>query len=307
MTGAGRAVLAVLLALGATAMAKKTTKSKKDEPQVDPYIREIETWRQKRQDRLLSPEGWLSLAGLYWLEEGDNPFGSSDEHRVVFPDKAPRSIGVLTRRGRQVSVRVNPGMTVTHLGRAITSMDLLSDTTGSPTMLELGSFTFFVIERGERIGVRLRDRDHPAKQTFRGIDAYPIDPEWRINARFEPYTPPRQIQVPTVLGTVEPSTCPGAIVFTRGGQTYRLDAVDEEAGSPELFVIFADKTNGAETYGPGRFLYVPRPKDGLVVIDFNKAYNPPCAFSPYATCPLPPPQNRLPIRVEAGEKKVGDH
>jgi uncharacterized protein len=295
---------AVVLALGVEVMAKSSKRA--PVPVVDAYTEDVMAWRQKRKDRLLSREGWLSLAGLYWLTEGDNRFGSDDDNHVVFPKKAPLSIGVLQRKGREVRVKVNPGLTVTYMGRAVTAMELLSDKTGSPTTLELGTLSFFVIERGDKLGVRLRDSDSDAKKTFHDIPTYPIKSEYKLQARFEPYTPVREIAVPTVLGTIEPSPSPGALAFDWQGKTYRLDAVLEE-GSSELFVIFADATNGEETYGPGRFLYAPMAKDGVTTLDFNKAYNPPCAFTPFATCPLPPPQNRLPIRVEAGEKTYGDH
>jgi uncharacterized protein len=298
------AVMLAVVVVGTNVMAKKSAKPK--QPAVDSYTQELQTWQARRKERLLAPDGWLALAGLYWLKEGENRFGSEEANDLVFPGKAPRTIGTLVRRGREVQVRINPGMTVTHLGRAVTSLDLLSDKTGAPTALELGTFSFFVIERGERIGIRLRDSDSDARKTFHDIPSYPIRPEYRVTARFEAYDPPRELPVPTVLGTVEPMQCPGALVFDLQGQTYRLDAVREE-GEDELFVIFADQTSGKETYGPGRFVYTALPKEGTTTLDFNKAYNPPCAFTPFATCPLPPPQNKLAVRIEAGEKKYGDH
>jgi uncharacterized protein (DUF1684 family) len=166
--------------------------------------------------------------------------------------------------------------------------------------------TLHVIERGGRLAVRVRDTASPARTRFDGIEAYPVDARWRVAARFEPYEPARTVEVPTVLGTAEPMTCPGRLVFELDGRTFTLDAMSE-ADDADLFLIFADATNRDATYGGGRFLYAARPgADGTVVVDFNKAYNPPCAFTPYATCPLPPPQNSLELRVEAGEKRWGD-
>ena len=169
-------------------------------------------------------------------------------------------------------------------------------------MLRRGSLLFYLIRRGDKIGVRVKDSQSEARRNFRGLDYFPIDPGWRIEARFEPYDPPRSISVPNVLGQDNDEKSPGAIVFEHGGKTYRLDPV-LEPGETDYFVIFGDRTNGKTTYGAGRFLYVAPPVGGKTVIDFNKAYNPPCVFTDFATCPLPPPQNKLPIPVEAGEEE----
>ncbi len=273
----------------------------------DAYTQEIDAWHTKRVERLTSETGWLSLAGLFWLHPGDNAVGSDPKNELVFPAKAPRFFGTLTLSGKQVHLKVNPGQTATSGGRAVTGLDLVSDAAETPTLIELGTLSFLVIERGDKIGVRLRDKESPARKTFKGLERFSVDPAWRFDARFEPYPAGKTVAVPTVLGTIEEQACPGAIVFTVKGATHRLDAV-QEPGETELFVIFADQTNGKETYGPGRFVYAPAPKDGKTVLDLNKAYNPPCAFTPFATCPLPPPQNRLPLRVTAGEKKYdGGH
>jgi uncharacterized protein (DUF1684 family) len=274
----------------------------------DAYQREIDAWHAQRVARLTASDGWLALAGLFWLEEGENRVGSAPDNDLVFPAKAPAHLGVLVRHGRSVELRPAPGAGITDAaGKVLGATPLASDKSGTPTKLRVGSLVFFVIERSERVGVRLRDEDSPARQSFRGIERYPVTPAWRIAAQLEPYVPKRELPVTTVIGTIEPSPSPGALVFTVGGVTYRLDAVDEE-GTDDLFVIFGDKTNGRETYGAGRFVYAPRPgPDGKTVLDFNKAYNPPCAFTPFATCPLPPPQNRLALRVEAGEKTWGHH
>jgi uncharacterized protein (DUF1684 family) len=248
--------------------------------------------------------GWFSLVGLFWLDEGENRFGSDPGNRVVLPaGKAPAVAGTLIRQGDSVRVRVAPGAVVTHDGKPVTEMELRDDQAeGGPTNLEMGPVSFFVIKRGDkagnRIGVRVRDKKSPALASFQGLDHFPVDPSWRVEARFEPHE--KTIPIPNILGMVDDTPSPGAVVFERDGRTWRIEALGEPDGS--LFLIFADPTNGKETYGAGRFLGTEPPKDGKVAVDFNKAYNPPCAFTAFATCPLPPPQNRLGLRVEAGEK-----
>jgi uncharacterized protein (DUF1684 family) len=273
------------------------------------HRREIESWRADRLARLTSQDGWLTLAGLFWLQEGENSVGSDPSDRVVLPKAtAPARAAELVLEGGRVRLAPEPGSGLTVAGRPAEAMSLQSDAGGaSPTVVRMGGVSFFVIKRGEKLGVRVRDTESAARRNFKGLDYFPIDSRWRVEARFELYSPQKTLEVPTVLGTPEKDVSPGAFVFTVGGKSYRLDPVIEE-GSEDLFIIFGDETNGKETYGAGRFVYAPVPKDGRSVIDFNKAYNPPCAFTPYATCPLPPPQNRLPIRVEAGEKKyAGGH
>jgi uncharacterized protein (DUF1684 family) len=274
-------------------------------PHAEAYRREIFEWRARRLEGLRSPSGWLTLVGLFWLEPGKNAVGSGPGNRVVLPTgKAPAFVGSIDRNGETTIFHAAPGAGVAVDGKPVASQALRSDAAGEQTLLTLGSLSFYVIQRGDRLGVRVKDSQSDARKNFHGIDDYPIDPSWRVDARLEPYDPPKSIAVPTVLGTGEPAECPGALVFQIGGKTYRLDAVLEK-GETDLFVIFADRTNGGETYGAGRFLYASPPVDGHTTLDFNKAYNPPCAFTPYATCPLPPPQNRLPIRVAAGEKTYG--
>lgn len=269
---------------------------------------EVERWRSQRMERLRRDDGWLTLVGLFWLDPGENRFGTDPAGRIVFPQgSAPAHLGSLDLAGGEVRVRVAPGSEVTHDGGPVREMVVQPDTTGSPTILQHGSLRFHVIRRGDRLGVRVKDARSPALRAFKGIDSFPVEAAWRVTARFEPYTPPRKISVPNVLGDPTTETSPGALLFELGDRLLRLEPVAEE-GSDELFVIFGDQTNGHETYGGGRFLYAPQPDSaGRVVLDFNRAYNPPCVFTPYATCPLPPPQNKLPVRIEAGEKSYGEH
>jgi hypothetical protein len=268
------------------------------------YLAAVRQWRQEREAGLRQPDGWFSLAGLYWLRPGANSFGAAAGSRLRFPaGRAPAHAGDFLFEDGRVTVRVRPGVSVTAAGRPVRTLALHADTDSTgPTVLALGSLRFHVIRRGEHVGVRLKDLESPSRQAFRGVPCYPVDPAWRIAARFERYDPPRHLPITNVLGDVSPSTCPGAAVFTRGGRTWRLDAI-RELGDDQLFFIFGDRTNGRGTYGAGRFLYTPLPRDGKVDLDFNKAENPPCAFTPYATCPLPPAQNRLALSVEAGEKE----
>ncbi len=266
------------------------------------HRRDIEDWRARRLASLKREDGWLTLVGLAWLEPGENSVGSDPKSRVVLPASAPARLATIRLAGTTATLTTAPGERLESGGHAVTSQALVTDAHGDPTVLQRGSVRFYLIERGGRIGVRVKDSESAARRDFHGIDSWPADPRWRIEARFERYEPPRKITVPNVLGATTSESSPGAVVFDIGGKSYRLDVVDEE-GTSDWFVIFGDQTNGRETYGGGRFLYVTPPSPGSpAVVDFNKAYNPPCVFSPFATCPLPPAQNRLAVRIEAGER-----
>ncbi len=298
MTGLGlAALLAAAMAAGSTAP-------------VSPEARraEWEAWRADRMARLRREDGWLTLVGLFWLQEGDNTIGSDPSNRVALPPgKAPARLGTIRVHSGSASVDLDPSAGVTHDGQPVARMSLASDAGGGkPTVLSRGSLSFYAVRRGERLGVRVKDAEAKARREFRGIETFPYDERWRIQARFEPYETGHQIPMPNVLGSVEPARAPGALIFSWRGKTYRLDPVMEE-GETDLFLVFGDATNGRETYGGGRFVYAKPAVGGTTVLDFNRAYNPPCVFTPYATCPLPPAQNRLPFRVEAGEKTYGAH
>ncbi len=279
-------------------------------PDASSYRAEIEAWRAKRMASLKREDGWLTLVGLFWLQEGSNRVGTDPKaDRVVLPEgSAPKELGFLDLSGGVVTLKPKPDAGLAVSGKAVAAMALRTDAYAEgPTVLERGRIRFYVIKRGERIGVRVKDSQSPVRLSFHGIDSYPIDAKWRFEARFDAYRPPKSVAVPNILGSIDDEKSPGAVVFAVGGHEYRLDAVTEE-GTDELFLIFGDATNGTETYGGGRFLYAKPPgPDGRTVVDFNKAYNPPCVFTPYATCPLPPRANRLPIRIEAGEKTHGNH
>jgi len=247
----------------------------------------VRAWWAARDERLRSPDGWLSLVGLHWLAPGENRFGSDEGNEIVL-----RGGGVPPQAG---SLFVSDG--VARLGDRV----LADDTTGEPTVVDLGDLRMYVIRRVDRLGLRVRDRTAPALAAFRGMEHFPIDPDWLVRGRFEAVEAGREIEIVDVTGAVTREPSPGAVVFEREGTSWRLDALPgDDPGT--LWLVFGDGTNGTETYGGGRFLYTePVAADGDVAIDFNLAYNPPCVFSPYATCPLPPPQNRLALRITAGE------
>jgi uncharacterized protein len=268
------------------------------------YINEIKQWHQNRIERLKQENGWLNLVGLYWLKEGENTFGSGDNNYIVFPSKVPKSIGTFYLKDGKVSVEINPGVNVTTEGNPVSKMDLKDDLSDNPTVMQLGSFRWFVINRNGRMGIRLRDIDAPLVKNFKGIDTYPINEDWRITADFHPFDRYRVIEVPNIINSVEKDTVIGELTFTIKGKNYKLLPIKE---GNEFFIIFADETNGTETYGAGRFLYTSLPdSNNKVIVDFNKAYNPPCAFTKYATCPLPPKENYLHLKITAGEKKYGE-
>jgi uncharacterized protein (DUF1684 family) len=273
----------------------------------DAYTKEIEAWRTQRVERLKAPDGWLSLIGLYWLTEGRNTVGSAKDNDIVLT-KGPAHVGVVTLKDGKARIELNARAGATIDGARAKSAELLDDSHDRPTTIAFGTVAFYLVDRNGRKGLRVKDSEAQTRTHFLGLDDFPIDPSWRIEAQWVPFAPAHTLETPNVLGQIEHYSVPGKAVFTREGKTYELLPVIEVPGDKELFLIFADRTSGKQTYGAARFLYAPMPSDGKIVIDFNKAYNPPCAFTPYATCPLAPPENRLDLAVTAGEKKYrGGH
>jgi uncharacterized protein (DUF1684 family) len=271
----------------------------------DEYTTEIREWHKGRIERLKEKDGWFTLAGLYWLKEGRNSFGSDKSNDIVFPEGTPAFMGSFILENGSVKTIINENVQVYHDSVEARDISMQNDSQRNTTILTHGSFSWYVILRdGNRFGIRLKDSENQALKDFDGIDTYPIDENWRIAARYEPYDPPKKIIIPNVTGTSAEDSAKGALVFNIDDKEYRLDAL----GSGErLFIIFADETNGDETYGAGRFMSVAGPDStGKTYIDFNKAYNPPCAFTKYATCPLPPKDNYLHIAITAGEKNYGN-
>jgi len=276
-------------------------------PAIDPikYSQDIEQWRAQRVTELTSDSGWLSLVGLFWLKDGANTVGS-DANSDIAVAKVPPHAGQFVLSNGVVTFETSVKNNFTVDGAPVTSLQLTSDADSKPTIVRNGSLSFQIIKRGEKLGVRVKDKESPDRLKFRGLEYFPASLQWRIDARFEPYNPPKPVPILNVLNMESDEPSPGAIVFEIDGKTYRLDAITEK-DEPRFFMIFADDTRGKETYGAGRYLYVEPPdKNNHVVIDFNKAYSPPCAFTNFATCPLPPKQNVLPMRIEAGEKYT-DH
>ncbi len=266
------------------------------------YVASIDQWHATRVENLQKEDGWLALAGLYWLEPGSSSFGSAKGGKIVFPEGTiAQQAGQFILEGDVVKLQVNQGVAITLNGEPVQQEAVVyTAEMEQPAEMRYGSLKWVVIKRGDKFAVRLWDAESEARKSFAGLERYPVQPEWRLEARLEQNPLPKQIPITNVLGQTSQEPSPGAVVFTVEGQQYSLDALEE---GDELFIIFADKTNGTDTYGSGRYLYMPKPDaSGKTYIDFNKAYTPPCAFTGYATCPLPPRQNFLPISVTAGEK-----
>jgi uncharacterized protein (DUF1684 family) len=271
------------------------------------HRKEITEWQTRRTQRLQAEDGWLSLVALDWLKEGEN--------EIRIPN-VPQSPGKLILRAGAAmlepfdSAQGRPAAPMTVDGKPVSGPTPLRDDSHAdgPTIVQMGTARFQVIRRGPRYGLRIKDANAETRTHFQGLDYFPIDPKWRVEARLVPYDPVKKIPIDDVTGMKSDADSPGALVFTIDGKEYRLDPILEE-GSDELFIIFRDATSRDATYPAGRYLYAAKPgADGKVIVDFNKAYNPPCTFTPFATCPLPPLQNRLPIRIEAGEKRyAGGH
>jgi uncharacterized protein (DUF1684 family) len=277
-------------------------------PDPSPYQREIEAWRQKRLESLKADGGWLTVVGLHWLKPGKTSFGAAPGNDLVLPaHSVPAQAGVFTLDAGQVSVDVAPGVALTLRGQAVAKRVLLTDADGrEPDILVLGAVRLQIIDRGGRLGVRVKDMRSEARRTFKGLKWYPVNPALRVVARFVPAAEPTTIEVPSVIGVTERMPSPGAAELEIGGKRLRLVPV-LEAGESRLFFVFRDATSSRTTYGGGRFLYADPPRDGKIVLDFNQAYSPPCAFTPYATCPVPPAENRLPVPIEAGEMTPAGH
>lgn len=268
-----------------------------------PYEDEIKTWHNKRIENLKKENGWLNLAGLFWLEEGKNTFGTGSSNKVIFPKgKGEEFLGTLILEKGEIFIETTPEKAIFNNEQAVTKLKIFP--AEKPIILKHKSLRWFIIKRGNKYGIRLRDLESPFLKEFTSIETFPIDEKWKVKAKFVKEEN-KKIPILDVLGQTNLQDSPGKLIFTIDGKEYGLDALEE---GESLFIIFADKTNKKETYGAGRFVYTTKPDEkGEVYLDFNKSTNPPCAFTPYATCPLPPKQNTLPIAVNAGEKNYGYH
>jgi len=255
------------------------------------YAREIVDFRAHREAEINSDEGWITLVGLYWLKPGENRVGSDPASEVPLPAMAPKRVGVIEMARGAARFRPAPGIK-------------LKDGALRPDedVLKIGRITFFLVEREGKLGVRVKDNDSEARKGFTGLRWYPVDPGWKIEAHFTPWSEKHTITFDTVAGVKEQMESPGYVTFRKNGRDFHLDPVWDE---DKLFFVFRDQTSGKSTYGGARFLYADPAKNGVISLDFNKAVNPPCVFTPYATCPLPPPRNRLTIEITAGELMYG--
>ena len=253
------------------------------------YVRDVDQYRAQREAALKQDDGWLTVVGLFRLKEGDNRVGSAESNEIALPAPVPAHIGKITfSKSRAIYYAEGRPGTILR-----PNVDVIT----------LGQIKFFLIQRGAEYFIRVKDNNSKIRREFTGLKWFPIDPSWNIAAKFTPYDKPHTIMFDSQNGVKQPMQSPGYVTFTREGKEYRLEPVWEDR---ELFFIFRDATSNKSTYGAARFLYAAPAKDGTVMLDFNKAINPPCAFTAYATCPLPPPQNRLPLAVTAGEKKYSD-
>jgi uncharacterized protein (DUF1684 family) len=261
------------------------------------YVQSFEKWKAEQIDDL--KQNWLPLAGLYWLKPGVNSFGTAAENGVVFP-KGPAHAGEFDLEGKDVTVKLRPEARAMIAGKALATAKLDADVSGHPTVIEMGSLRFHVIVRGERVGIRVKDLESAAVANFKGLIFYPLDLNYRVTATWEPSDGKKTINVPDVLGDVTPVPVAGTVVFKINGQEQRLAALGDP--SKGLSFVFNDLTAKSDTYPGGRFLETDPVANGTVILDFNRAYNPPCAVTPYATCPLAPKENRLAVAIPAGEK-----
>ncbi len=273
------------------------------QPEIDEAAHEAEVveWRADRLDRLKSPTGYLNLAGLFWLESGSHSFGSAPGNDFVFPEPAPAFMGEFVLREDGVFMNIAEGVEVYRDQTPMRSGLLATDASDNPVLVRHGSLAWMAIERAGQFAIRLRDLEHPAINAFPPIESFPIDASYRVEGKLRPYDEPRVLNVKTVIeGLGYHPQSPGAVEFRIAGTKYELEAYDSDE---QLFFVFGDQTSGKETYPAGRFLYADKPgEDGKIVLDFNYAYNPPCAFNDFATCPVASPRNRLAVRIEAGER-----
>lgn len=270
------------------------------------YEEEILTFQREYEGALKTDTGWLTIAGLFFLSQPHTTFGSDPLSDIVLPEGAPSQAGAFDWKNGNVTVTAAPGVTFQLNGHSITTALLKSDGEGPPDRFSFGDYQMWVHMSGGRQSIRLRDRNSKLRREFTGTTWFPTDKKYRVEATYEPYPTPKTIQVPNVLGDIDNLTAPGVVSFTLNGQSLKMEAVTE-GDDKEFWFIFRDLTSGKETYPAARFLYMPGPVNGRMILDFNKAENPPCAYNPYTTCPLPPEQNRLRTRIEAGEKAYSGH
>jgi uncharacterized protein len=265
------------------------------------YRDEIERWRQKREADLRADDGWLTVSGLFWLKPGKTSIGSDPTNDILLPARTPSSVGSLQLVDGNAFFRTSPGETVMRNGKPFEGGVIYSDADERPDTLAVGDVKLILIKRGERYALRLKDNQSALRAGFAGLRWYPANEDWRVEAKFVAYPAPAKLVLDTIVGESEAEVSPGYVTFERGGKVFKLQAIGQKNGT--LWFVFRDGTSGRTTHGGARQLYADAPKGGAVVLDFNKATNLPCAYIPYATCPLAPVQNRLSLAIEAGELK----
>jgi uncharacterized protein len=267
----------------------------------DAYVQELTKWRQEREAELKADNGWLTVAGLFFLNQGRNTFGSGPLNDIVLPADAPAEAGAFEFDGTSIKLRAKAPLTVN--GAPALEADLRPARDGKPAdQLTMGGLTLFPHVSGDRLAIRMRDKNSAIRRSFTGLRWFAPAPAYKVSARFEPYAAPKTVKVPNILGDLETYVAPGLVSFTLNGEPHKLEAFETGTGNRKrFFFVFRDLTSGKETYPSARFLYADLPVNGVTTLDFNKAYNPPCAFNPYTTCPLPTEQNRMRTRIEAGE------
>lgn len=281
------------LPAAALLLASCATPSRQPDPS---FVSDAQKWRSDRETRLKADDGWLTLVGLYWIEQGVSKIGSDPSSDVPLPASLPAKLGTITLEGSEAQFTPAPGVDL----KPVTLHD---DAKPNYEVVKTGSVSFYLIERGGRYGIRIKDTQSPARTNFAGLDWYPPDPTWSVEAKLTPA--PHKVVFDTEVGVKQDGDSPGYLEFDRDGQHFKLEPVTEDN---ELFLVIRDATSGKTTYAASRFLYASLPdQNGLTKLDFNRAYNPPCVFTAFATCPLPPQQNRMTVAVEAGEKKYPGH
>lgn len=269
------------------------------------YIESVEQWQHDRLERLKAREGWLNLAGIYWLKEGEQTFGSHPSNDIVFPEKAVPFLGTLTLNDGVAHIRVNDQAELYYNDERVHELELSNDTAGTPSYVTHGDLAWYIMKRHTSLAIRLRDYRNPALEAVDHIPSYPVDPHYLVEATLHPFDEPRTITVNTPFQDyTQDYQCPGELHFKLKGKRLKLLPFTSGEG---YFLIISDETSALETYGGGRFMYAYPDSLGRILLDFNKAYNPPCAVTPFAACPMPPPENHLPLKIEAGEKTFPGH
>ncbi|MFO7800095.1 MAG: DUF1684 domain-containing protein [Rhodohalobacter sp.] len=275
-----------------------------DAPLPDDYREQFNEWQQSRMESLTNPTGWMRLAGMYWLEEGENRFGTDDQTDITFPEGTkPGYAGEFILADGKVTLQATEGVEFIHEGESFKQKEIFD---GEEALsIQYGSLEWLVIKREDLIGIRLYNKDNPKVDAFTGFERYPLNPEWHLKAKFIPAEDGETISVVNILGQLVDTPTPGTIEFIKNGELFTLDALE---GTDQMFLIAGDLTNQTETYQAGRYIYIDYPEEGsdYTIIDFNKIYNPPCSYNLFTTCQLPPMQNRLDLEITAGEKRPQD-